>query len=294
MFDIIKVLYNLNVPYTTKGKNLSLGRVGVCCPFCGDTGYHGAFTEHGEIYTCWKCGCHKTIETLIELSGRDYYGVKILIEEYDDQLSLIRTLHKKKSCGENLILPGSTLDKPYRDYLIKRKFDPDILIKKYGITAGGPVGEWKFRIIIPIYYEGQLVSWQGRDITGQQELRYKTLSTEKSVVDPKSILYDIDNCKKDYIGVCEGVFDKFRLGDDFVATLGTSMRESQYRLLSIYKKIYIVFDPEETAQLRAKKVAERLSIFGIKVEIVNTELDHDPGDMTEEEAKNLRKELNFR
>jgi DNA primase len=197
------------------------------------------------------------------------------------------------SKGTNLTLPGGDLDKYHERYLQKRGYNPKELIDKYKIKGTGPVGEWKNRIMIPIFYKRELVSYQGRDITGQSDQRYKFLSIENSIKNPKKLLYNIDNCKKDYCGICEGIFDCWRLGDDFISTMGVSLSEAQYRLLSIYRKVYIVFDPDEAGRVASYRVAERLSILGVDAEIVDTELDHDPGDMTKEEVNMLRKSIDF-
>jgi hypothetical protein len=43
--------------------------------------------------------------------------------------------------------------------------------------------------------------------------------------------------------------------------------------------------------MRAKKLGKKLNITGIETIIVNSELDHDPGDMSDSEVKYLKGEL---
>jgi DNA primase len=136
------------------------------------------------------------------------------------------------------------------------------------------------------------VTYQGRDITGNTDLRYKTLSVEKSVENPKHCLYNLDAVEdKENIIVCEGVTDVWKLGKGAVATLGTSTTEEQVRKLSEYDHIHIVFDPEPMAQKRAKRLGEKIAALGTKVDIIDTGLDHDPGEMTAKEVEEFRKEL---
>lgn len=288
MFDVISFCRDKGLPYRIKGANVGAGWVGVHCPFCADSNFHAGIRE--SAYTCWKCGTHSLfsfIKETLDISSGEVYTI---LEEYDDNSLFRNKIERTEAKASSIILPG-TLDNPTaKKYLQKRNFDPAYLEEKYKIRYTGMVGDYKFRIIIPIYKEGELVSFTGRDYTDKQELRYKNLSVEKSVNNPKHLLYNEDNVKYvgQTIGVCEGVFDVMRLGDGFVATLGTKTTEEQVRLLAKYKNVYILFDPEKQAQERAKNLAERVAFFGSKVYIIDTELGHDPGDMTEKEVQEIR------
>ncbi len=67
-------------------------------------------------------------------------------------------------CGP--IEPGS----PAEIYLASRGFGRDVIDRfRLLYASAGPFGG---RLIIPIYYQRQLVGYQGRDITGQQEPKY--------------------------------------------------------------------------------------------------------------------------
>lgn len=292
MFDILSFCRDHGIDYAFKGKNIGPGWLGLQCPFHRDDAYHMGFNLSGGYVYCWKCGGHSLESVIRGYLSCEEYEARAMLRLYDTFAILTDEMAKKKAGGSNLILPGEPLTKPYRKYLIKRGLDPDEIVEKYGVKAGGIVGDWKYRLMIPIYQDKLLVSYQGRDISGTSPLRYKTLSVEKSAINPKFCLYNLDNAKDfQYIGVCEGVVDVWKLGDGFVATLGTSTTEEQVRKLSRYKTVYIVFDPEENAQKRARKLGERVSAMGSRVEIIDTGLDHDPGDMTEAEVGDLRKEL---
>lgn len=291
--DILSILKDNNISYSLSGKNVGSGWIGICCPHCGDKSFHGGFPLNGTFaYSCFKCGSHGVSETLQLLLGVTWKEVAILLDEYNGESSY--RIERKQAQAVSIELPGEQpLNKKAQEYLKQRNFDPIYLEKKYQLRSTEIVGNWKYRIIIPLIYKGTIVSYTSRDYTGKQELRYKTLSVEKSIVNPKHLLHNQDFVTGDIIGVCEGPFDDIRLGDGFVSTLGTQTSEEQIRKIARYKKAYIVFDPEEEAQKRAIKLAEKISALGCGAEVVNTELDHDPGDMTEEEVKNLRKELGF-
>jgi len=292
VFNITAFCKDYNISYSLQGKNISPGWVGLQCPFHADTSYHLGFNAQGGYFYCWKCGSHHTSRIIQELLHCTLYDAYSIIEEYNTRTVLIEALNKKKPLAETLVLPGEELTKPYRVYLHRRGFDPDDIIAQYKVKAGGIVGDWKYRLMIPVYHNHRLVTYQGRDITGNTDLRYKTLAVEKSVENPKHCLYNEDAVpdKKNII-VCEGVMDVWKMGSGAVATLGTSTTEEQVRKLSAYANVYIVFDPEAIAQKRARKLGERISALGANVTVIDTGLDHDPGDMTAKEVETFRKEL---
>ncbi len=290
--NILNLLKDSSIPYSLGGKNVGQGWIGVCCPYCGDSSFHGAFPVSGSpVYTCFKCGSHPFKEAIKQLLDKSWSEVYSILKEYDD--GTISKFERKEAKAQSIEMIGDSLNDAAKKYLRKRGFEPEYLEIKYKLRSVGMVGEWKYRIIIPIFYSSVLVSYIGRDYTNRQELRYKNLSIEESVISPKKLLYNEQFVKGTVIGVCEGSFDAMRLGDGFVATLGTQVSEEQVRKIAMYEKAYIVFDPEEKAQKRALKLAERIGILGCKATVIDTELDHDPGDMTKEEVKELRKALDF-
>jgi len=188
-----------------------------------------------------------------------------------------------------------------RKYLKERNFSPKLLHEKYKVVGGGVTGNWKYRIIIPLILNDKIVSWTGRSILSkhqQHELkipRYKNLSIEQSVVDPKSILYNLDNCK-DRTGVLtEGAFDVMRLGDGFFCSFGTELTQSQIAIIKDrFDKVFIMFDNEREAQIKARKFGLQIASMGVDVEVVNAYADfnkNDGGELTEQEVQIIRKEL---
>jgi DNA primase len=130
-------------------------------------------------------------------------------------------------------------------------------------------------------------------VTNKQDIRYLNLPIEESVMDVKTTLFNLDNCRERNVVVVEGTFDAMRFGDNCCATLGTTVTEPQIRLLKDYRKVYIMFDNDEAGHLKAKGFAERVACMGVDVEIVDHGMDHDLGDATKDEVDYLRKELGF-
>ena len=211
-------------------------------------------------------------------------------------------IERKSAKGVDLILPGyDNLTESEKTYLENRGFNISILQKKFGIKGGGLAGEWSYRIIIPIFYEGRLVSWTGRSILSKELIkelnvpRYKNLSVEASAVNPKDILFNIDNCRGNSVIMVEGPFDVLKMGDDCCCSLGTSVTNAQKLLISKkFNKVFLAFDSEESAQEKARKLGRELFQIGVDVEVVDVCADYvknDPGELVESEVIQIKKEL---
>lgn len=292
MYDIIRLFEDYNVHYYSEGKNVSPGFVQTQCVFCDDNSNHLGWEMNGRLVNCWRCGWHPIKKALKELLSISYNEVENILLEYSGTSILRAKLNKRETLKEGTVeLPGGRLMDMHKKYLRGRNFDPDGLERKYKLRGVGVAGDWKYRIIIPIIFEGQVVSFQARDITDKQKIRYKNLEISKSLKDPKKVLYNIDNCKGDSVGVVEGVTDAWRMGSNFVATFGTSLTPGQVTLISKFKKIFLCFDAEKEAQQRGRIIAEKLSVIGCEVELVQLHENKDPAELTDLEALCLKRGL---
>jgi DNA primase len=181
-------------------------------------------------------------------------------------------------------------------YLEKRKYDWKMLEETWKIRGTGYFGDYKFRLILPIYQDGRLVSFQGRDITGKSKLRYKACSKEREAVDHKTTLYGewLIPPEQDWVVVVEGGPDAWRLGVGAVATYGIAYKTAQVRRLRRFKYRYVLFDhPDPQARVQSRKLAGELSVFDGET----WELDipwKDPGEMPQEEADRLMEKIRRR
>ncbi|RDE12171.1 MAG: hypothetical protein C4K49_10850 [Candidatus Thorarchaeota archaeon] len=293
VFDVIAFLRDNGIQYFEEGANVQRGWVGVRCPFCYDHSNHGGFNLAKGYYNCWKCGGHRVIAYIQELLRVPEHEAIDIYDDYSSRTTILQHLNDKKVAkAKKVDMPGEELGKFHRRYLLGRGFDPDYISTKYQVKGTGPVGSFKLRLMVPIIYHGQLVSFSGRDITGKQVIRYKTCSVEESVINPKHVLYNLDNCKKDWVGVVEGPFDCWRMGDDYCAGLGTTFTDQQIRLLSFYDKVVFLFDSEPEAQARAEKYGMQLSSLGVKKVIVaDIETNKDPAEFSERMAERVRRKV---
>ncbi len=291
MPNIITILNNLNIPFEEEGKNIGKDWVGVNCPYCSDFSNHGGFNREDGHYNCWMCGGHPLDQTLSKISGLPLRQVRKELKEIHPLF--IKKQKKELSRPNELSLPlgCGPLQEQHIKYILKRNFDPDVIIREYGIMGCGPIGPYKYRIIIPIYYQEQLISYQGRSITDKTRMRYKACIKAKEVIPYKSILYDMDKSMDSSVVVVEGITDAWRLGHGSVATFGISYTQAQVNLLSKYHTVHILFDSEPGAQRLAHTLAEQLSVLGVSAYVHTIEGYKDPGSLPQKEADYIMKQL---
>jgi len=285
---IENLLRDYNIPTSTGGKNWQQGWLQVSCPFCNDTSDHGGFNLSGNYYNCWKCGGHSLEDVISTLLGVKWFEARELLKQYTGDSSN-QTIVKKKAEAKECEWPSNchSIQQRHRQYLINRNFDPSKLINAWQITGTGPIGPYKFRIIIPIYFNGKLVSYQGRDITGRSDLRYKACETEKEVIHHKHIVYGIDHIQNRKAVIVEGVFDVWRLGYGAVSTFGTEVTNEQVLLMANrLDKAFICFDDNES-ESKADSLGNRLLALGVDVEEITDINADDPAELTELEAAKI-------
>ena len=192
----------------------------------------------------------------------------------------------------SLHLPQGTLydlPLPHRNYLIKRGFDPDFLIKKYKLMAVYNTGlqKYRFRIIVPIFINGKMVSFVGAAISrGDGIVKYLNCTLEEAILPIGHCLYNYDSVG-DTAVIVEGIVDVWRMGDGFVATFRKNMTSEQMELLlrKKPKRVFILYDADAGEQSHA--LANRLCGIFPSVEVL--ELDKgDPADLSMAEAQEIR------
>lgn len=295
-----KLFQDAHIPIRNEGKNW----INICCPYCKDpvdTHFNGGFNMISPHFNCWRCGSHSWYETLATVLHIDVHQVNLYVSSYKYVPS--KDEIKKVAKGENLNLPGFHLSQGEKEYLVNRGFNVNYLIDKFHIRGGGIAGDWSYRILIPIYFNKVLVSWTGRSILTREQIkeydipRYKNLSIEQSVINPKEIFFNLDNSTKDSVIIVEGPFDVLKMGNDTICSLGTSTtREQELFLKKRYKKVFICFDNEPSAQKKAHKLGMNLVSIGMEVEVVNIcepFNKNDPGELEWKEILYIKKELGF-
>lgn len=296
----IKQLYDdFNVDYAEAGhKNVRDGWIGVHCPFCvGKMGYHLGYNLDDEYFACWRCGTHRTRDSLVKILHIDEKTAQSLIKQYGGDSPEPRViLHREKrpftlptNCGP--LLPM------HKQYLAGRGFDPDRLESEWGLMGTGPISnldgsDYRFRVIAPIRWDGDTVSFQGRDISDRQFAKYKTCLPEREAIHHKDILYGRQEAWGRTGLVVEGITDVWRFGPISVGTFGIKFKRPQIRTIAkSFDRSFILFDPEPQAQWMARVLATALNDFPNGHVSTVIELEQDPGSMSQEDADYLLKTL---
>jgi hypothetical protein len=303
----IKELFeDYGIEYTPgPAKNVKSGWVGIQCPFCNDHSNHLGYDldeEHGEIFNCWRgeCGVHKADETISRLLNVSVGQARHIINQYRGGKS--ETEKKQVEVGQKpFSFPSGTdnMKKQHKIYLEGRGFDPEYLEAAWNLKGTGPMSmiegsPFKQRILAPIYWAGQVVSFQTRDIKDKDNMRYKTCPRQYESVHHKHIIYMNKRRKPGGVGFgAEGIFDVWRLGFDSFGTFGTKYTPRQIReIASMFDRVFLLFDPEYEAQQAAEKLAGELRFRKIKTQVID--LLTDPADMQQDDADYLIRTLKHR
>lgn len=293
MIDIISLLEDKDIDYSTSGKNVTRGWVELNCPFCeNDPSFHLGVNLSSGIYHCWICGAKGGAKKLIQkLLGISFEKVDKIIDDFE--IDILEKQKSYKSDVSEVNFPkGAELDFPemHKKYLTRRGFDYKKLTAEYGLKSYLHLGkEFSYRVVAPVIINGVIVNLVGRDVTGKQDQKYINLKNDKAAVPMKNCLYNIDSVKGTAI-IVEGIFDVWRIGRGAVATMGVEYTTHQLRLLyeKNLKKVFVMYDKD--AVKKAYKLGHILSTFVPKVEILELE-EGDPADMSEEEVSKFRKEI---
>jgi hypothetical protein len=267
------------------------------CPFCsGNPGLHLGYNEISGYFKCWRCGYHSIDEVIRTLIGVSWSHAKELKRGYGGRAHRQKPIFGPKYKDIQVALPEGTgpMKKAHKEYLRQREFNPAILEDIWDVLGTGKTGKYKNRIIAPIYHKGELVSYQGRDITGKSDIRYKACEKENEKILHQEVLYGYDLTDKTSVVVVEGITDAWRLGPGAAGTFGLGVSAGQLKLLSEFKNIFVLRDfTDPQALVEAESLVAELSILGKHAEMIWIEKGTDPADLTQQEADWLMRELLF-
>lgn len=294
-----------SIPYVTQGhKHARPGWTNVECPFCsGNPGYHLGYNHEKEFWCCWRCGYHSEFEVLMAFLG-DRSEVAKARRLYQSSRGRSAPVSGVKIVNvRNCQLPKEyELTSRARTYLIDRGYNPDKIVKDWDISYGGNFGAMAYRIIIPIHFQGKVISYTARDITGLQENKYLTAPESIQTYNPKHTLYGMDYSDNRTVLVVEGPLDVWRFGYGAVATFGVKYTREQVMLLAKrYRNIKVLYDADRkgrgkdrtASQRQAIELVNTLGSIGCKVSRCSlTDIGvKDPGDLTASAAKRFMQEL---
>lgn len=117
-----EILSEYNIPTGPAGHyHVREGWIQIDCPYCSlDTqGWYMGYSIEGNFVNCWRCGSHRLINTVIELTKLSYREVEKLLDKLESQ-----HFEKKKPLGKLVIPTGiKKLQPAHIRYLQGRGFD---------------------------------------------------------------------------------------------------------------------------------------------------------------------------
>src|SRR5574343_405179 len=229
------------------------------CPMCTDKKKRGAFLFNSDsvIYKCFNCPFKAVYfehspsihDNVIELMK----AVNIPDSEIN-KLYLVNLGNKHSNTSGKHIIPTSIIkpiETPDHFYSLSTNntdvwsqvacaylmYDRKVNVDDYTFFLSTNE-KWKGRLIIPYYFQNNLVYYQGRDLTDKKKLKYKNASVSET----NMLLYGYDNIAlqdDSPLFVVEGFFDALLLKG--VAILGNNLTPEKINYInrSPRKKIYI-------------------------------------------------------
>ena len=306
------------------GQSVSKGNIAIHCPFCGDADpseHMGLRLDPSNPYWgCWRNPMHRgknPLRLLTALLGGNERKAREMIREQSElhpedsgEGTLANIAFSRISEAKAVRLPAGAraLDsrqphsRPFLDYLEDRGFfDPEEAADRYELSYAIS-GEYRWRIIYPVKFQGRVVSYTGRAVGKSEGLRYLTPSTHPI----KHFVGNWDRCnqKGERLVIVEGPFDMMKV--DFytkslrvVCTFGVSLSESQLLVLSHlirtkYEAATVLFDDEAWAE--SAQLAEQLTEMSGKPVLGTTLYQlglgaEDPGAMTQNQVLRLESRI---
>ena len=296
--DLLSFLDDLNINYETSGKNIGEGWVGLdTCPFNGCENYHFGINISNKSINCWVCDVDGTIIKLL----MKYFNISkdeafLMIKEHIEEIEFtqdtdieslvhktfsktVKKVEEDKPMPKIKLLPG----KPITKEMVRERTKLRAFLKERMISVDSCVKhsfrydyERSMRIIMPIFsHKGDIISYQGRDITGKAILNINNYFGHK------------------YVIVVEGILDVIRT-EHFVkeynlnkkvcvlACFTNSPTENQLQLLSDkdLKSIIVAMDSDSWYNERKFRDLP----FDIETVILSSGVD--PGSMSDIDFKN--------
>lgn len=264
------------------------GWYGIDCLYCSPNSQKWKLGINlRTLYTkCWSCGKQYLSEVLTDLLHISPHEAKRLYFQLKGNLEPLPFATKPRG---RLQLPPrlGEIQSAHERYLRERGFNPDTLVKLWGLGGIGIDDKLPWRIFIPVHLDGEIVSWTTRSISEKVTERYINASPEQESVPIKHTLLGYD-----YVGhaiiVCEGPFDVFRIGPGSVCTFGTNVSPEQKRLIAHVPIRVVCFDNEPTAQVQALRLMDELSVWDGETYNVVLDSGKDPATASERDVRKLR------
>ena len=201
--------------------------------------------------------------------------------KYLDERKILLNVRKKYGLGYS-----SKNRNSLSDYLIKKGYDPELLVKSGLVFAnknGGYYDKFFNRLMFPIIdVQGRIIAFGGR-IIGDGEPKYLN-SPDTPIFKKSNNLYSINFARKSGVKefiLVEGYMDVISLYQagfhNVVAALGTAFNDEHARAMKKYaNSVVLLFDSDEAGTKAALKAGPVLMDNGIRVKVLQVKDAKDP------------------
>ena len=281
--------YNIRYKDGSTHKNVRDGWLGINCPYCGEHAekYHLGINLEEGFANCWQCGSHSIIKVIANISNIPFSIVKKKLGRFGQRAQNRAEIapHGRIQAPQGLVDIGSQETK----YLENRGFSASNIIKLWDIKATAKMGRLKYRIWIPVHFNGQLVTWTTRTI-GDNRVRYLHAPPQNEELPIKKLLYGEDYVRHSII-VTEGPLDVWAIGPGAVATFGLAYTKEQLLRISKYPIRSICFDAELAAQKKSVALYNELRGFPGQTNLIHLETGNDPAECNSQEIQEIRRKF---
>ena len=233
------------------------------CPVCGDSkrnrtktrGYIFQNNKNNVIFKCHNCGASMSFNNFLKQLDA-YLHKQYIMEKFKEgktgskyRIHEPNLVFEKPVFASKVLLPLCSEDNSAREYLEKRRIDPTKFyyaekfkefVNSYKDTFGPDVLE-EPRIVIPLWYNKDLIGFQGRSL-GPSKVKYITIM----LCDDAPKIYGLDNIRRDEpVFITEGPFDSTFIRNS-IAMCGADADVSGY---GISTPVYVYDNEPRNAEI---------------------------------------------
>jgi hypothetical protein len=243
------------------------GWYAITCQVCHDHKYkkRGAWKFEGNktAYHCFNCGAKATFDDDVCYLSDDMTKILTAYGIPQDNMDFIKfkALEKRGNKSKapmriDLKLDPDVLTLPDHFYKLEANSDDpwsmvaeDYLLHERGIkvgdypfylSTGGKTPQeksWKGRLIIPVYKDGKLIFYHGRDLTDKKANKYLNASTSTK----DNVIFGYDQLQQHTdlpLYIVEGFFDAYAI--DGVAVFGNELTKAQGKIINRSRRLKVV------------------------------------------------------
>jgi len=253
--------------YIILGKRSPKGYEIVKCASCQDYTERGGFKfeENNVYYSCFNCGtkCVYDAEKNKHSISKKFKEVLIAFGVPEDEITKTVSFNffkEKKEIKDEakkptgLELPSKEINLPSNSVLVSSNNSAWCEIAKYYLELRSLKVEdfnwyvtdevsYAGRLLIPYFFKGKIIYWQGRAMDNSISPRYKNPSVEKN-----NIFFNMDELYRytnDPLFVTEGPIDAVSIGKNAVALLGSTLTEfkwNELKKVAKHRRVIFVID----------------------------------------------------